>query len=100
MPDVISRLRAVGPFVLVSMLLVHPVGAQSDSQGQPRNWDVGIWMAGATGEENTNSFAEAQILTAGIFAGKVLTDEIGRGWRRGRFEYGVDVIPLFRQFRP
>jgi lipid A 3-O-deacylase len=100
MPDVISRLRAVGPFVLVLMLLVHPVGAQSDSQGQPRNWDVGIWMAGATGEENTNSFAEAQILTAGIFAGKVLTGEIGSGWRRGRFEYGFDVIPLFRQFRP
>jgi hypothetical protein len=30
----------------------------------------------------------------------VLTGEIGSGWRRGRFECGVDVIPLFRQFRP
>ena len=100
MPDVISRLRAVGPFVLL-MLLVHPVGAQSDPpQGQHRNWDVGIWVAGGTGEENTNSFAEAQILTAGVFAGKVPTGEIGSGWRRGRLEYGFDVIPLFRQFRP
>jgi lipid A 3-O-deacylase len=39
-------------------------------------------------------------LTAGVFVGKVLTGEVGHGWRRGRFEYGFDVIPLFRQFRP
>ena len=60
---------------------------------------MSVWVAGETGEENTNSFSEAQILTAGVFVGKVLTGEIGSGWRRGRFEYGADVIPLFRQFR-
>jgi hypothetical protein len=50
--------------------------------------------------KNTNSFAEAQTLTAAVFAGKVLTGEIGNRWRRGRFEYGMDFIPLLRQFRP
>jgi lipid A 3-O-deacylase len=98
--DLISHFRTVGLFILL-LLFNHPCYAQADpSQGQPRNWDFSVWVAGATGEENTNSFSEAQILSAGVFAGKVLTNEIGRGWRRGRFEYGVDVIPLFRQFRP
>lgn len=67
---------------------------------QPHNWDLGVWAAAATGEENTNSLAEAQTLTGGVSVGKVLTGEIGKGWRRGRFEYGMDFIPLFRQFRP
>jgi len=97
---VISRLRAAAPFILV-LFLVPQVYAQAEStQAQPRRWDFSVWAAGATGEENTNSFSEAQILTAGFFVGKVLTGEIGSGWRRGRFEYGADVIPLFRQFQP
>ena len=98
--NLISRFHAVSLFIF--LLLVAPLlGAQSEpSQAQPRNWDMSVWVAGETGEENTNSFSEAQILTAGVFVGKVLTGEIGSGWRRGRFEYGADVIPLFRQFRP
>ncbi|HKN18065.1 MAG TPA: acyloxyacyl hydrolase, partial [Candidatus Sulfotelmatobacter sp.] len=67
---------------------------------QGRDWDVSVWVAGETGEELTNSFSEAQILTAGVTAGRILTDEVGHGWRRGRFEYAFDVIPVFRQFRP
>jgi len=65
-----------------------------------RPWDFGVWFAAATGEENTNSFGEAQILSAGVFAGKTLTGEVGRGWRRGRLEFGFDVFPLFAQLRP
>jgi hypothetical protein len=83
----------------VGLLLARPLHAQNEPPA-PKNWDLGVRAAGATGEENTNSFAEAQILSAAVFVGKVLTGEVGKGWRRGRFEYGVDVIPLFRQFRP
>jgi hypothetical protein len=98
--DVISPFRAAGSFFLL-LLLVHPGYAQVEpSQAQPRTWDLSLWVAGETGEEHLNSLTEAQILTAGFFVGRVLTGEIGSGWRRGRFEYGVDVIPLFRQFRP
>jgi hypothetical protein len=98
--NVISHFRAAGLFLLL-LLLVHQLYAQADSaQAPPRNWDFSVWVAGETGEENSNSFSEAQILTGGFFVGKVLTGEIGSGWRRGRFEYGFDVIPLFRQFRP
>src|ERR1700730_12955365 len=85
----------------IGLVFGRPVCGQSDGGvAQPRDWDFGVWVAGATGEENTNSFAEAQTLSAAVFVGKVLTGEVGSGWRRGRFEYGIDVIPLFRQFRP
>jgi hypothetical protein len=83
------------------LLLIGCAHAQSIfPKGQDRNWDFGVVAAGATGEENTNSFSEAQILSGGIFVGKALTDEIGRGWRRGQFEIGADFLPLFVQFAP
>jgi hypothetical protein len=86
---------------LLLFFALSPLYGQSDAlETQHRDWDFGVWMAGATGEENSNSFSEAQILTAGVFVGKELTGEIGSGWRRGRLEYGFDLIPLFRQFRP
>jgi lipid A 3-O-deacylase len=93
-----GRFRVQVLFIL--FLLAGSSWAQSMSGEQDRSWDFSVWLAGETGEENTNSFAEAQVFTAGVFAGKMLTDEIGSGWRRGRFEYGADLIPLFIQFRP
>lgn len=63
-------------------------------------WDLSVFLTGSTGEELTNSFGEAQLWSAGFYLGRVLTPEMGRGWRRGTFEYGFDVIPLFVQSRP
>jgi hypothetical protein len=84
--------------VLAVCTLVCPLFAQTpESQRGP--WDISLWAAGATGEEHTNSFSEAQIFTAGMFAGKMLS-EIGSGWRRGRIEVGTDIIPLFLQVTP
>src|SRR5579884_495474 len=61
-------------------------------------WDFGLWAAAATGEENTNSFGEAQVLTAGSFIGHRITGEFGSGWRRGDLEYGFDVVPVFHTY--
>jgi hypothetical protein len=61
-------------------------------------WDLGVWTAGETGEENTNSFAEAQIWSAGVFAGRVLTGERWSGWRRGDLEYAFDFMPVFETY--
>jgi lipid A 3-O-deacylase len=94
------KFRTAVPFLLL-LLLVRPIYAQNDTpRTEHRSWDFSVWAAGETGEENTNSFAEAQILTAGIVAGKELTGDIGSGWRRGRLEYGFSLIPFFRQFTP
>jgi NADH dehydrogenase FAD-containing subunit len=45
---------------LLLLILVQPVCAQQVSlaETQRRNWDLSVWAAGATGEENTDSFAE------------------------------------------
>jgi lipid A 3-O-deacylase len=86
---------------LFLLLVARPLDAQAHlPEAPPSNWDFGAFVVVATGEENTNSFSEAQILTAGVSAGRVLTDEIGKGWRRSRFEYAASLIPVFRQFRP
>jgi len=73
---------------LILLLASTSAPAQEGQKSVPlmASWDVGIWTAGATGEENTNSFTEAQIWTAGFFLGHGITGEIGRGWRRGRLE--------------
>jgi lipid A 3-O-deacylase len=98
---IISQITVKLAFLLGSAtcLLTPPLSGQAPELNRG-TWDVGIWAAGATGEENTNFFSEAQIFSAGVFAGKVLTNEIGSGWWRGRLEYGFDIAPLFVQFRP
>ena len=63
------------------------------------NWDVSTFLFAGTGEELSNSFAEAQIVGAGFFAGTTVTREIGSGWLRGGIEYAFSVSPLF-QLRP
>jgi lipid A 3-O-deacylase len=85
---------------LILLLACTSTYAQESQLQIPPNatWDIGVWAAGATGEETTNSFAEAQILTAGFSVGHSLTGEIGSGWRRGGLEYACDVSPLFRTY--
>jgi len=97
--NVIARFSAEAALLL--LFLTGSSWAQDRlPEGQNRNWDFSVWLAGATGEENSNSFAEAQIFSAGFFAGKTLTGEIGSGWRRGSLEYGFGLIPVFVQLRP
>jgi hypothetical protein len=93
--------RLIAESGLLLLILIGSSWAQDRlPQGQNRNWDFSVWMAAATGEENTNSFAEAQILSAGVFVGKTLTGEMGGGWRRGSLEYGFGLIPIFIHFKP
>ena len=82
------------------LVLCGQVMGQGSSESQNRSWDFSVFVAGASGEEATNAFAEAQIFIAGIFVGKAVTGEVGRGWRRGRLELGADVVPVFLQFAP
>ncbi|MGA7359378.1 MAG: hypothetical protein WBW70_11015, partial [Candidatus Sulfotelmatobacter sp.] len=51
-------------------LFVRPAYSQAALPEVHRDWDVSLWVAGETGEEILNNFSEAQILTAGVFAGK------------------------------
>ncbi len=89
----------LGIFLL--SLVCTPAQSQAPGEGeQSRKWDLSIWAAGATGEENRNSLSEAQIVTAGISFGRMLTAGTGQSWRAGRLEYAFDVAPLFVQLNP
>jgi lipid A 3-O-deacylase len=93
--------RSVQLANLLAVLLTLGTAVAAENLPPPLkkgNWDLAIWTAGATGEENHNSFGEAQIWTAGIFVGKVLSDPEGRGWLRGSLEYGVNLSPLLVTF--
>ena len=89
-------------FLVVLIFAVAPLCLSQNTipESGPRAWDFGIWVAGATGKELTGSFAEAQIITAGFGVEKVITDEVGDGWRRGQLAYGGNVIPVFVQLHP
>ena len=93
--------RQLPPALLGVVLLFAfcPAHAQTlPPAAQKGSWDLSIFAAAETGEENTNSFAEAQIWSAGIFVGRVMTREHGRGWRCGNIEYALDLIPVFETF--
>ena len=94
------RFKAFALALLATSALNGFAHAQSNPEFQERAWDLSIWVSGATGEENANSFSEAQIFAAGVFVGHQLTGEIGHGWSRGRFEYAADFLPVFVQSTP
>lgn len=97
----VSSVRPDLPLLLalLTCFAVSPLSAQAPEL-QARKWDISVWAAGATGEENTNSLAESQIFSAGVFVGKALTSEIGTGWRRGHLEFGFDLASVLMQFSP
>ncbi len=86
--------------VISAIFLLQGIAASQESASKNRNWDLGIWVAAATGEENTNSFAEAQILSAGSFVGRTLKRYAGSRWWQGDLEYGFSVSPIFFQLKP
>jgi hypothetical protein len=91
------------PLVLAAVLVMVCSSLPAPGQQAPlkvSNWDLGVLTSIATGEENLNSFTEAQILEAGIFLGKTIRKELGSGWRRGSLQYGFSVAPLVLALTP
>ncbi len=95
-PSLRIRIAVLSLFFLV-------VGWTAFSQDLPAagkrgTLDLGIWAAGETGEENTNSFTESQIWSAGVSAGWIVTGPHFSGWRRGSLEYAFDLMPVFETY--
>ena len=83
------------PLCTLLFACIFASAQEMPSTPQSRSWDLSVWVAGSTGEETTNSFAQSQIFSAGILGGRVLTDEIGSRWRRGSLEYAFSLAPIF-----
>jgi len=96
-----ERLHAAVRFACLALLVcvcATPATAQLKGQTGRGPWDISVWTAGATGEENLNSFTQAQVWTGGVSAGRLITGEVGTGWRRFELEYAVNLVPLFTQW--
>jgi Lipid A 3-O-deacylase (PagL) len=83
---------------LLAFLCAVPAPAQLKSESGRGPWDISVWTAGATGEENLNSFTQAQVWTGGVSIGRLITAGVGTGWRRFELEYAVNLVPLFTQW--
>jgi hypothetical protein len=95
-----SRLRILSQ-LLSSYFLLLSLAAFAQAPppfAQKGTLDLSVWAAGETGEENTNSFAESQIWSAGAYVGWVVTGEHLHGWRRGNLEYAFDLMPVFETY--
>jgi lipid A 3-O-deacylase len=79
----------------IFLLLFQVYSAAQEHRGaREETWDISIWAAGATGEENRNSLSEAQLWTAGVFIGKVIATDFGSGYLNGNLEYGFELVPI------
>ena len=70
------------------------------SQGAPESGsnEVQVWTGGGHGLNGSTS--NTGLWNVGLRYGWVLTNPHGPGFLRGRFEYAVDVVPVFLVFQP
>jgi lipid A 3-O-deacylase len=67
----------------------------AQAQAGPENGghDLQIWTGGGHGLNGSTS--STGVWNVGLRYGWVITDPIGPGFLKGRFEYAVDVVPMF-----
>lgn len=86
-----TRVGAVVLALLVCLLCARTVRAQSGPEGGGN--EIQAWTGGGHGLNGSTS--DTGVWNVGFRYGWVLTDPIGPGPLRGRFEYAVDVVPIF-----
>jgi len=91
-------MNQVSSQITIQLLLLLAV-AHAQGPLQNGTWNVSVWAAGATGEEESSSWTQAQVWTAGVFVGRVITDELGKNRWRGHLEYGSNLA-VFVTSRP
>jgi hypothetical protein len=95
------KVRKLNIVLLVTFsLALSPAAICQETSPATATWDFSAFASVQTGEEITNSFGEAQIITAGFSAGRTVSRNIGRSWMRGGIEYAFSLTPLFVQVRP
>ena len=78
----------------LGLALLAPIArAQSESEPEAGGHELQVWTGGGHGINGTA--ADTGVWNVGLRYGWVLTDPAGPGPLRGRFEYAVDVVPVF-----
>ncbi|HEY1265158.1 MAG TPA: acyloxyacyl hydrolase [Terriglobales bacterium] len=84
---------------LAAALLCAAIARAQEVPGN-RNWDLSIWIAGATGQLDRSSLVQGQVWSTGFFLGRVIAGPAGPGWLRGNLEYGFTIVPALVASRP
>lgn len=82
--------------LLLAMILCAPA-AQAQSGPEAGGHELQLWTGGGHGLNGSTS--DTGVWNVGARYGWVLTDAVGPGALRGRFEYAVDVVPVFLVFQ-
>jgi len=98
-------LTAVALGILLAAGAAHAQSGSQNAQPAPDiqsgpekgSNDLQIWTSGGHGL--TGSTSSTTLWNVGLRYGWVLTDPHGPGFLRGRFEYAVDVVPVFMVFQ-
>src|SRR5579863_8268046 len=84
--------------LLIALVLI---GFSSFAWGQARPEDGGheieLWTGGGHSVPGGTSYTE--VWNVGARYGWILTRPFGPGFLKGRFEYAVDIVPLFMVFQ-
>jgi hypothetical protein len=82
--------------LLLGMLLHAPPSRAQDGP-ESGGHELQLWTGGGHGLNGSTS--DTGVWNVGARYGWVLTDPVGPGPLRGRFEYAVDVVPVFVLFQ-
>lgn len=84
-------------FPVLCLLLMCCVLETPDlwAQAGPENGghEIQVWTGGGHGLNGSTS--DTGVWNVGLRYGWIVTDEVGPGPLRGRFEYAIDAVPLF-----
>ena len=80
--------------LLACLLAVSPHSARAQAGPAPDDGkELQVWTGGGHGLNGSN--ASTGVWNVGLRYGWILTDPAGPGLLKGRFEYAVDVVPVF-----
>jgi lipid A 3-O-deacylase len=87
------RLLLGAILIAIAGFTVHTPGALAQAGPESGGHELQVWTGGGHGLNGSTSDTGA--LNLGLRYGWVLTEPFGPGPLRGRFEYAVDVVPVF-----
>ena len=82
------------------MVLLHVPVTHAQSGPQKGSNDMELWTSGGLAISIYGSTSGTGLWNIGARYGWFLTDQHGSGFLRSRFEYAVDVVPVFWVFQP
>ncbi|MGH9513726.1 MAG: acyloxyacyl hydrolase [Terriglobales bacterium] len=97
--DLVTAVIARSPgFQIGAILLLCASLGAAQARPEDGGHEIAIWTGG--GHSVPGGFSNVEAWNVGARYGWILTRPHGPGFLNGRFEYAVDVVPLFIVFQP